>query len=400
MAVCAALPITQSVSIPAHLLQMIILAVTAHMVLAGVRITTSLYALSLHASSLVVGTLIALFALLPMLFAVPAGRWQDRIGMRKPLTLGCVAMLVGCAQVLLVHYLRLGAFWSLAALYLAAASVGLGFMMMHVASQTLVGRISDDSNRSRNFSWLAMGFSTSGFGGPILAGLAIDHFSHQAAYLLFAVLAAATLLMARSWRFPCPQQEQSLAVHQGGAADLFWRDKNLREIYYIGILISASWDLFAFVIPIYGTQRGFSASTIGLIMGMFALATFVIRLLMPLLNQRWHAWQIVFCVLALTCACFLVLPWLHQAWSIMLLAFLLGLGLGASQPNMLSLLHTSAPEGRGGEAVGIRVTIGNATQVALPLVFGAVGASLGLMPVFFVMTAWVASGLPLVWRRF
>jgi MFS family permease len=69
------------------------------------------------------------------------------------------------------------------------------------------------------------------------------------------------------------------------------------------------------------------------------------------------------------------------------LMFLLGLGLGSPQPMVLTLLHESAPEGRAGEALGLRTTLINGSQTVMPLLFGAVGAALGMMPVFWTMSA-------------
>ena len=73
-------------------------------------------------------------------------------------------------------------------------------------------------------------------------------------------------------------------------------------------------------------------------------------------------------------------------------AFALGLGLGMSQPMVLSLIHTAAPAGRAGEAVGVRATLVNFSQTAMPLMFGVLGATLGMAPVFLSMAMLLAGG--------
>ena len=80
------------------------------------------------------------------------------------------------------------------------------------------------------------------------------------------------------------------------------------------------------------------------------------------------------------------------------LAFLLGLGLGACQPMVMSLIHIAAPAGRTGEAVGVRTTVMNASHTVLPLTFGALGALFGgLTPIFWILavimggSAWFAA---------
>jgi MFS family permease len=76
----------------------------------------------------------------------------------------------------------------------------------------------------------------------------------------------------------------------------------------------------------------------------------------------------------------------------MALMFLLGLGLGAPQPMILTLLHESAPAGRAGEALGLRTTMINTSQTVMPLIFGAVGAALGIAPLFWAMSVALLAG--------
>jgi MFS family permease len=75
-----------------------------------------------------------------------------------------------------------------------------------------------------------------------------------------------------------------------------------------------------------------------------------------------------------------------------MLSFSLGLGLGASQPMVLSLLHTHAPPGRMGEAAGVRMALVQSMAAAVPLTFGALGATLGLKPVFWSVAACLVIG--------
>jgi MFS family permease len=74
------------------------------------------------------------------------------------------------------------------------------------------------------------------------------------------------------------------------------------------------------------------------------------------------------------------------------LALLLGIGLGGSQPMIMALLYNSAPQGRGGEAVGIRTLLLNFSQSSIPLLFGALGTALGMAPVFWTMAIALVAG--------
>jgi MFS family permease len=375
----------------ASLLQLILVALTAHIALAGARVTTSLYALSLHASEFNIGILIALFALFPMLCAVPVGRLVDRVGIAKPMLAGCTAMGAGCALPGLISGLPI--------LYLATMLIGTGFMAIQVAAQHTVGAMSTEERRSTHYNWLALGFSISGFCGPVLAGFIIDQAPYRIAYMSFggfALLALALTAHRRLRHLHPPPQDDVLPA--GGAIDLL-RDGEMRRIYVVGTLLSAAWDLFTFMVPIHGARSGFPASTIGLILGCFSVATFIVRLAMPWISRRLTEWQILVTALALAALCYAVFPFMRQPLPLTIVAAILGLAVGASQPNMLALLHHAAPAGRAAEAVGMRITIGNACQVALPLAFGGAGAALGMPVVFWSMTAIIGAGLPLAWRK-
>ena len=49
----------------------------------------------------------------------------------------------------------------------------------------------------------------------------------------------------------------------------------------------------------------------------------------------------------------------------------------------------ASPPGRQGEVVGVRTMMLSASSTLLPLVFGALGAALGMAPVFLAMAAGV-----------
>lgn len=375
----------------APLLQLIFVSLLAHSALAGARITTSLYALSLHASEFTIGTLIALFALFPMLFAVTAGRVIDRVGIMRPMLASCASIAVGCALPSFISGLPI--------LYVATILIGTGFMVVQVAAQHTVGAISASEQRASNFSWLALGFSISGFCGPVIAGFMIDHAHYDNAYLTFCMAAVGALSLTAYGRLGQLQPAEHEPSPCSGSAIQLLRDRELRRIYTVGTLLASAWDLFTFVLPIHGSHLGFSASTIGVILGSFSAATFVVRLGMPWIAQRYTEWHVLTAALMQAVVCYALFPLMRQPASMMIVAAILGGAVGSSQPNMLALLHHAAPSGRAAEAVGVRITIGNACQVFLPLAFGGAGAALGLHAVFWTMSAMIGAGVPSAWHK-
>jgi len=375
------------VSLSSPLFRLIAVAVTAHVALGAARVTTALYALSLHASAFTVGTLIALFALFPMMLAVPMGRVIDRIGMRKPLIVGC---LLTTAGVLLAASIP-----GLTVLYPAAILIGTGFMAIFIGTQHAVGVVSAPEQRTASYSRLSLGFSISSFTGPLIAGFMIDHANYSYAYLSCGLFTLAALALTVGGAVS-HVTVQPVTHHQSKGSPLqLLRDRELRRVYVIGILLAAAWDMFTFVTPVHGTQLGFSASTIGMILASFAAATFVVRLAMPYIVQRYREWHILTAALSVTALCYVAFPFMDTPISLAAAAAVLGLALGTGQPNVLALLHTMAPAGRGAEAIGIRATIGNASSIMMPIAFGAAGAALGMFVVFWSLSLAIATGIPI-----
>ncbi|MEP7061239.1 MAG: MFS transporter [Betaproteobacteria bacterium] len=364
---------------------LIALCVANHMVLVGARVAVTLSALAQGAGPGAVGMLLALFAILPMLVAVSAGRWSDRAGVRNPMLVGSVLLAFGttlpCA---------LPGLWPL---YVAAPLVGVAFSVFQIAAQNATGELGGAVNRARNFGLLALGQSTSGIIGPLVAGLSIDHLGFDWA---FGVLALVPLLpamvLAGGW-LPALPGPHPLHAHvaRGGVLALL-ADPRLQRLFAVNALFSLGWELHAIFIPIFGDSIGLSASAIGAVIAAFAAATFAVRFAMPLISRHANENQVLSTALLVAGVAYCMLPFARNAIALMCVSFGIGLGLGGGQPMVMSLLHSRAPPGRLGEAGGVRMSLGQSMAVAVPLVFGAFGATFGLAPVLWSVGICLTTG--------
>jgi predicted MFS family arabinose efflux permease len=370
------------------LARLIIISVLAHMALVASRMTASLYALANNASTFTVGVILALFSLVPMLIAVRAGRWLDAVGPLRPTLIGTLLILGGVLLPAVFSYTAA----DLAPLLVAAAMIGTGAMLTMLSVQQVVGDRADPNRRAAAFSWLALGASVSGFIGPVLGGLLIDSLGHRATFGVLVGVVLLALILAWVNRGLLPIRERRASTPEPLHPFELLKHIELRHVLITTALISMSWDLQTFVIPVHGTRVGLSASEIGFVLGCFALATFVIRLAMPWLSRRFSEWQVLTYTLFCATLAFSLFPFFSSRVPMMTVAFLLGLGLGAAQPNIMSLVHSRTPPGRVGEALGLRSMIIHSSQVVLPLVFGAFGSVLGAAAMFWTMAALVCIG--------
>jgi len=360
----------------------IALNVLGHLCFVGSRMTTTLFALQLGASELTVGILLALFAVLPMLLSVTAGRIIDRTGPKRPVMIGMAVL--ACAATL--PFL----FPSLPTLYITSPLLGTSFMFLHIAMNSVFGAYATPENRAVVFSWLSLGFSISNSIGPLVAGYAIEGFGHAGAMLALAIFPVIALVMLARRKRPMPRPEHTRS-RSSGVLDLL-RLPSLRHTLIASALLNMGWDIYGFLMPLYGHRIGLTAGAIGIVMSTFALATFTVRAILTQLVRRVRHWVLIGSAMALAGGAYLLFPFVSSVPLLIALSFVLGLGLGASQPVIMALLYEASPPGRQGEAVGIRTTMMNGSQTFIPLASGAISAALGMTPVFALIALMLFGG--------
>src|SRR5262249_22908562 len=149
-----------------------------------------------------------------------------------------------------------------------------------------------------------------------------------AVFPVLAAFSAASLLTL--WWTPrlLPRKAKHEAVDARGSVLDLWRITHLRTTFIAGGLVASAWDLFQFYFPIYGHAIGISASAIGTIIGMVAVATFVIRGVVPLLVKYLTETQIITGAIFISAFAFTLLPFFVHPYALGLVAFVLGLGIG------------------------------------------------------------------------
>ena len=381
----------------ASLARLIAGQVCIHASMTGMRMAAPLLALREGYSAVAVGLLLALFALTQVFLALPAGRYADRHGLKRPVKYAVIVAAVGTGAAVL--------FPTFPVLCFAALCTGAATGCATIALQRHVGRAAHDPTQLRQvFSWLAIGPAVSNFIGPFFAGLLIDHAGayagsttgYRAAFAMMMGMALLTWFWVRT-----AQEMPAVIAPNGGKRQKAWdllKDPNFRRLLILNWLLSSCWDVHTFVVPVLGFERGISASVIGTILGAFALAAAAIRLLMPWLAVHLKEWKVLAASMLATALLFAAYPLTRSALGMGICSVLLGFSLGMVQPMIMSMLHQITPEARHGEALGLRLMAINASSVVMPMLFGSAGALVGIAGVFWATGALVGVGSRLAWR--
>ncbi|HEX2825245.1 MAG TPA: MFS transporter [Burkholderiales bacterium] len=351
----------------------------------GSKVVVTLFAIELGAPQFSIGAIIAMYSVFPMILGVFAGKLTDRLGVRRPLIGGTL----GVALALLVPF----AFPRMPSLYLSAILIGASWVFYNVCAQNLMGLLSTPETRAKNFSNFGLVMAGGSFFGPTLSGIAIDHIGYAKTYLVLAAIPLASIVViATSRALRNAKGKGGVKEEEATYSANLLQNVPLRRTLITSATILTGTDLFQFYMPIYGHSVGLSASAIGTILGMFAVAAFVVRLVMPALVKRYTPDTVLLWALYIGAVAYVLFPMFETALLLAAVAFLLGLGMGCSQPVSLMLIYDRAPPGRSGEALGMRVTINNFMHIAVPMIFGTLGTALGVAPVFYANAAILAAG--------
>ncbi len=339
------------------------------------RVLFVLYTVELGARPATVGILAAAFSVFPVLLGVQVGRLADRVGAKLPLIF---AGVLGVAGALIPYFVP-----GMPAMFVAALTIGLFDGVFVVSVQSLVGRLSNEGNRARNYSNYTLVSASAAFVGPLLAGFSIDHAGHPNSFLLLAALMLAPLVML-SMRRGAMRGGPRPAEHAKGGAMAMLADAGVRRVLATSSLMAAGNSLYLFYLPVYGHSIGISATGIGFVLAVHAAATFVARLVLPSLVARFREQRVLSSTVYLVAASLLLLPLSTNIPVLALISSILGFAGGCSGPVIMMLMFLHSAEGRSGEGLGLKITVNHITKLVSPVVFGAMGSAFGLFPMFWI----------------
>jgi MFS family permease len=363
--------------------------IALHSCMAGVRMAAPLEALQDGHAAWSVGVLLGLFAAAPIVLAMSAGRLADRHGYHRPLYVA-VALEVAGGACAILSSLLVGSI-GFAVLCLAATLTGAGANFGLIVIQRAAGRMARDATElKRIFSWLGLAPALSNVVGPVLAGTLIDLGGFLLAFVVLSTLPLLSMIWAR--RVPVEARDGGgLRAPRRNSWKLL-EAPGFARLLVVNWLLSSSWDVHSFVVPILGHERGFSASAIGMVLGAFATAVTAVRLAIPMLAHRLREGQVLMGSMLSVAAVFAVYPLARTAWLMGACAIVLGLALGAVQPMIMTTLHQITPDDRHGEAIALRSIAINLSSALMPLAFGFAGAAFGASVLFWAMASVVAAG--------
>lgn len=329
-------------------------------------VAVPVYGLRLGASPLVLGAILSSQYLLPLLLAIPLGGVVTRYGGRATLIAGAGLMVVG---VLSMH------FWhGYAGLVLGQLLVGLAHLQMVLAAQTIISNLGTGPRLERYFGWYSTWLSGGQVVGPLLAGLLLG--DGQGTGGVFLVMALFGLLGGIAGLWLTGQARERLAVERretGFRAQwaLLKSNSGVQLSVLVTVLGMFALGVYGSYLPVYLESLAMSPVVIGVLVSLRAGVSMLIRpfmaRLIALVGGRGPAVMLALGTLSVGLA---FLGAFEQIVVIGLLAVLMGIGSGLTQPLSMVLLAEAVDRERRSGALGMRLMANRAIHFLAPLMFG------------------------------
>jgi MFS family permease len=346
-----------------------------------VRPMVTYKAVDLGSDALLVGIVGATFALAPLLFAIQIGRWVDKGNSGKALFFGSLVALVTTISLIFVENIVL--------LMLAMPMLGIGHLLVMTGGQTMVGILSDQKDYERNFGKLTFYASLGHAVGPFLGGVVADRGGLQVDVDAAFVLASVLFVFAAAVVFPVinlPKETKSKEAQAKTKPGVVFSIKGFKSAIFVSGSITAVIDVMLVFLPLLGRELGFTATEVGILLAIRAVASMLVRFILGSISKRFGMrWTLNFGSLV-TVVALVLIALSSNFWLLALLMFIAGFATGIGQPVTMAWVSRISPPEIRGLAISIRLTSNRLGQVIIPAVAGALAAS-GAGTIFWLLAA-------------
>ncbi|TDQ50701.1 MFS transporter [Actinorugispora endophytica] len=341
------------------------------------------------------GVFSAALSLVPLLIALPVGRWVDLHDERPAYLAGSALLTVAAFGLAWAH--------TPAAIIACSVVAGVGLILAMVAAQAMVANRSPRATFDNRFGLFALAGSAGQLLGPLLlSGWAVTDPADLTtpAFLGTGVAAALSLLTLVGMSAPAPRDRTppARAPRRTRAAEVL-REPGVAPAIAASLTVLAAIDMTIVYLPALGEERGISAAAVSLLLAVRAAASVVSRALLGVAVARRGRHSVLIASLVVSAAAVAALAAPLPLWGLAAALAVAGLGLGIGQPLTMAWVADAARPSARATAMALRMSGNQLGQTTLPLVASAVAGGVGVTAVFAAFGAALAAMAAALTRR-
>jgi MFS transporter, DHA1 family, tetracycline resistance protein len=346
-----------------------------------------LYAQSMGASPLVIGSLFMAYSLSQMLASPVLGAWSDRWGRRPVLLLSILGTVVSFVMLALAH--------NVVMLFASRIVDGLSGGNIPTA-RAYISDITEPRDRARSFAWLGAAFGLGFVVGPAMGG-ALSTLGFAAPAWAAAGLAAAAAAMAWFWLPETVHRAPAEGRSGWAAVPRFLRRSPLGTVLAVDWAYWLAAAAYQTTFALFAAQRfGLGVREIGYLLSFAGAVGAVVQLtLVGPAVRRLGERRALAAGLFIAGAAFAAIAVVDRIWLLVVLILPASIGTGLASPSLMSLISRAARPGEQGAVQGVAGTLESLGRAVGPVwgngllgLYGE-GPALGSVAAVLMAAGWV-----------
>lgn len=341
------------------------------------------------ASGLEIGLIASIYALLPLIVAVPMGRWVGRLGEIPLLVAGSISFIIlGISLAFLNDVLAIAA---------ATALAGVAHLANVAASQAMVASRSPMHLQDENFGYFSFSTSLGHTLGPLAGGFIAGSAgvlpkSSTSAFIFAAVLAMLSLMPFLIFKGlkQIRSDEERAAAGAIKARNVIGRP-GIKPAIWTSLSVAATNDVLVVILPLVGTEYGISPVVIGVILSIRSGAAMISRFFLGKSTARFGSAQVMNYSISISAVLLFAAVFARTPMTLGAIMAAIGFLLGMGQPLTMSIVSKKTPIEERAMAISIRLFGNRFGQFIVPMGAGALAAPFGSGAVFAGLATLIAS---------
>ena len=341
------------------------------------------------ASGFEVGLIASIYALLPLIVAVPMGRWVGRLGEVPLLIAGSVSfILLGISFAFLNDVI---------AIAVATSVAGVAHLANVAASQSMVASRSPVELQDHNFGYFSFSTSLGHTLGPIFGGLIAGSSgvlpkSSTSAFVFAAILASLSLIPFLIYRGLYEVKSKAERDAAGSVkARAVMRRPGIKPAIWTSLAVASTNDVLVVILPLVGTEYGISPVVIGAILSIRSGAAMISRFFLGRSTARFGSVRVMNYSILISAVLLFMSAYATSSLALGASMAIIGFLLGMGQPLTMSIVSKKSPIEERAMAISIRLFGNRFGQFLVPIGAGALAAPFGSGSVFVGLSALIAS---------
>ena len=350
--------------------------------------------LGLHENNFIVGSFGALYALFPLILAIPLGRWINQFGEGRFIVVGTAAISV---STLLISKAN-----TTIEMIALVAILGTSQLLCMAGAQAMFANRTPKAKYENYFGYYTFSAALGQLVGPLIGAWvsgskSILPQSTSNAFVASSVLAVIGLIPLLFGAPMKPTVDTSAKnLRESSSLKKLLVRSDMRTAMYASLAVSSTVDVLVVFLPVFGKEKSFSSGAIGIILAIRAASSMLSRVNLGFLARKIGYFRLLIGSIFVSSLSCLVAIFSTTPTFLAIIIAVAGFSLGVGQPMTMAWVSRISKDDERSFAISIRLAGNRLGQFGLPIAAGLISGIFGAGAVFVALAFLMSSSTPFI----